>query len=145
VRHLCSNKAILSHSFFASITVSIALLEFEYIRYDCNLKSCFYNRFATQEPSNRREASLLISISQISTIQTGRLDQQQHAGGGQSNQLSIANQGIKTSNQLVIENTDLPLALIRVVTNAATQEHAQDVRGLMLKVMKPISKFTTWS
>ena len=48
----------------------------------------------------------------------------------------LANQGIKTNRQILNTHTDLILSLTKLITNGATHEHTEELKDLMLKVLK---------
>ena len=48
----------------------------------------------------------------------------------------LANQEIKTNQQILNTHTDLILSLTKLVTNASTHEHTEELKNLMLKVLK---------
>ena len=50
--------------------------------------------------------------------------------------MALANQGIKTNQQILNTHTDLILSLTKLVTNATTHEHTEELKDLMLKVLK---------
>ena len=80
--------------------------------------------------------TFLTASRQTSMIQSRKLDQQQESGNHQHDKLALANQGINTNRQILNTHTDLILALTKVATNAATQEHTDELKDLMLKVLK---------
>lgn len=73
---------------------------------------------------------------QTSTIQSPKFNQQQVSGNHQHDKLVLASQGIDTNKQKLNTHTDLILTLTKVATNAATQEHTDELKGLMLKALK---------
>ena len=80
--------------------------------------------------------SWLTFARQTSTIQTRKLHQQQDNGSHQNEQLAVANNGIKTNQQLLNSHTDLLLSLAKVANNAPTQAGAQELQEIMIKVLK---------
>ena len=73
---------------------------------------------------------------QASTVQSRKLDQRQETEAHQHDEVVLANQEIKSNNQILHTHTDLILALTKVATTAATQEQTEELKQLMLKVLK---------
>ena len=79
---------------------------------------------------------MLTCIRQTSKIQTQRLDHQQLTDNEQSQQLVTANQGININQQILSTHTNLLLSLESLDKDAPTQERIQELRDLMLQVLK---------
>lgn len=78
----------------------------------------------------------MLTVSrQTSTIQSRRLNQQRDTGNSKHRN-ALTNSSIETNRQLLNSHTDLILTLTKIASNAATQEHSQDLKDLMLKVLK---------
>lgn len=80
--------------------------------------------------------TLLICYRQTSTLQTHRLDYQQNNGSYQNEQLAIANQGVKTSQQTLNTHIDLLLPFAKVVNRTSTQENTRELQDIVLEVLK---------
>lgn len=48
----------------------------------------------------------------------------------------LARGGIETNTRILNSHTDLILSLTKIASNAATQENTQDLKGMMLKILK---------
>ena len=79
---------------------------------------------------------ILTARRQSSTIQNSRLEQQQRVNNQQNGEILLVNQAIKTNQKILNTHTDLILSLTKLVTNATTHEHTEELKDLMLKVLK---------
>ena len=80
--------------------------------------------------------TLLIASRQTSIIQSRKLSQQQEDGDQRDDQIARNNERIQANQQMLNTHTDLILTLTKIATNAATHEHTQDLKELMLKILK---------
>lgn len=79
----------------------------------------------------------LILYRQTSTINGHRLEQQQRDTlDSQHENIAVVNKGINANRYILNSHTDLILSLTRVMNNAATQEQNEDLRDIILKILK---------
>ena len=65
-----------------------------------------------------------------------KLEQQQVAYSHHTENLTLAERGIEPNRLVLDSHTDLILTLTKIASSAATQEQNQDLRELMLKILK---------
>ncbi|KAL2043566.1 hypothetical protein N7G274_003873 [Stereocaulon virgatum] len=82
------------------------------------------------------QMSTSVHDSQTSTIQRRKLSQQQEDGDQQDDQIARKNECIQANQRILNTHTDSILTLTKIATNAATHEHTQDLKELMLKILK---------
>ena len=79
----------------------------------------------------------LILYRQTSTINGHRLEQQQRDTlDSQHENIAVVNKGINANRYILNSHTDLILSLTRVMNNAATPEQNEDLRDIVLKILK---------
>ena len=103
---------------------------------DITTTHVFLRRFLFRQSFFPLDWWVLTASRQSSTILNRRLEEQQHVNDKQNDKIVLANQEIRTTRQILSTHTDLILDLTKSATHAATQEHTEDLKDLMLKILK---------
>ena len=78
----------------------------------------------------------LTACRQTSRLAHRKLEQQQSTCTDATDKVALANPGMESKRVILESHTDLILTLTKIASSAATQEESQDLKELMLKILK---------